>query len=166
MPIENVWSHIINDILERSLPPENHVNVSHCIVFCGSSGQFEPWWRHQMVTFSTLLAICAGNSPVPVNSPHKSQWRGALMFSLICVWITGWVNKREAGDLRRYRAHYDVTVMLQDYVTGSRAIVLFFQCQWSYLESMHGYVTRMDSLTRHGLSTAYDDIDLGQHWLA
>ena len=69
------------------------------------------WWRHQMVTFSALLAICAGNSPVPVNSPHKGQWRGALMFSLICVWINGWVNSPEASDLRRYRAHYDVTVM-------------------------------------------------------
>ena len=39
------------------------------------------------------------------------QWRGALVFSLICVWINGWVNNGEAGDLRRYRAHYDVTVM-------------------------------------------------------
>ena len=67
------------------------------------------WWRHQMETFSALLAICAGNSPV--TSPHKGLWRGALMFSLICVWINGWVNNREAGDLRRYRAHYDVTVM-------------------------------------------------------
>ena len=47
----------------------------------------------------------------PVNSPHKGQWRGALMFSFICVWIDGWVNNREAGDLRRYRAHYDVIVM-------------------------------------------------------
>ena len=47
----------------------------------------------------------------PVNSPHKGQWRGALMISLICVWINGWVNNREAGDLRRYRAHFDVTVM-------------------------------------------------------
>ena len=34
------------------------------------------------------------------------------MFSLICVWINGWVNNGEAGDLKRYRAHYDVTVML------------------------------------------------------
>ena len=42
---------------------------------------------------------------------HRWQWRGTLMFSLICVWINGWVNDREAGDLRRYRAHYDVTVM-------------------------------------------------------
>ena len=47
----------------------------------------------------------------PVNSPHKGQWRGALIFSLICVWINGWVNNREVGDMRRYRAHYDVTVM-------------------------------------------------------
>ena len=46
-----------------------------------------------------------------VNSPHKGQWRGALIFSLICVWINGWVNKREARDLRRYRGHYDVIVM-------------------------------------------------------
>ena len=35
----------------------------------------------------------------PVNSPHKGQWRGALMFSLICVWINGWENNGEAGDL-------------------------------------------------------------------
>ena len=43
--------------------------------------------------------------------PHKCQWRGALMFSLICVWINDWVNNRESGNLRRYRAHYDVIVM-------------------------------------------------------
>ena len=48
----------------------------------------------------------------PVNSPHKGQWRGALMFSLICAWISNWVNNGEAGDLRRYRTHYDVTVMI------------------------------------------------------
>ena len=64
-----------------------------------------------METFSALLAICAGNSPVPVNSPHKGQCRGALMFTLICARINGWVNNREAGDLRRYRAHCDVIVM-------------------------------------------------------
>ena len=47
----------------------------------------------------------------PVNSPHKGQWRGTLMFSLICAWINGRLNKREAGDLRRHRARYDITVM-------------------------------------------------------
>ena len=47
----------------------------------------------------------------PVNSSPKGQWSRALMFSLICARINGWVNNREAGDLRRYRAHYDVIVM-------------------------------------------------------
>ena len=47
----------------------------------------------------------------PVNSPHKGQWHEALTFSLICARINGWVNNREAGDLRRHRAHYDVIVM-------------------------------------------------------
>ena len=66
-----------------------------------------------METFSALLALCAGNSPVPVNSPHKGQWRGALMFSFIYAWINDWVNNREAGDLRRLDGHYDVIVMMQ-----------------------------------------------------
>ena len=48
----------------------------------------------------------------PVNSPHKGQSRGALMFCLICTWINGWVNNREAGDLRRNHVHYDVIAML------------------------------------------------------
>ena len=47
----------------------------------------------------------------PVNSRHKGQWREALMFSLICTWINVWINNHEAGDLRRHRSHYDVTVM-------------------------------------------------------
>ena len=64
-----------------------------------------------METFSALPALCAGNSPVPVNSPHKGQWRGALMVSLICAWINDWVNNREAGDLRRHRGHYDGIVV-------------------------------------------------------
>ena len=46
----------------------------------------------------------------PVNSPHIGQWRGALMFSLICARING-VNNLEAGDLRGHRALYDGTVM-------------------------------------------------------
>ena len=64
-------------------------------------------WKH----FPRYWPFVRGIHRSPVNSPHKGQWRGALMFSLICVWITGWVNNLEAGDLIRYRAHYDVTVM-------------------------------------------------------
>ena len=42
------------------------------------------WWRHEMETFSALLALCAGS---------------------------GWVTNRQAGNLRRHCAHYDGTVM-------------------------------------------------------
>ena len=64
-------------------------------------------WKH----FLRYWPFVRGIHRSPVNSPHKGQWRGALMFSLICVRISDWVNNREAGDLRRRRAHYDVTVM-------------------------------------------------------
>ena len=64
-------------------------------------------WKH----FPRYWSFVRGIHRSPVNSPHKGQWRGALIFSLIYVWINGWVNNREAGDLGRYRAHYDVTVM-------------------------------------------------------
>ena len=63
-------------------------------------------WKH----FPRYWPFVRGIHGSTVNSPHKGQWRGALMFSLICVWINGWVNNREAGDLRRSRAHYDIRV--------------------------------------------------------
>ena len=64
-------------------------------------------WKHFLRYWPFVQGIHRG----PVNSPHKGQWRGALMFSSICVWIISWVNNRESGDLRRYRAHYDFIVM-------------------------------------------------------
>ena len=64
-------------------------------------------WKH----FPRYWPFVRGIHRSPVNSPHKGQWRGALMFSLIYARINDWVNNREAGDLRRSRAHYDVTVM-------------------------------------------------------
>ena len=84
----------------------------------------DSWWRHQMKTFSALLAISAGIHRSQVNITHKSQWRGALMFSLICAWINGWVNN-EAGDLRRHCAHYDVTAMLLTRLANQQ-----YACTW------------------------------------
>ena len=89
--------------------PLDHVDATSTLVQIIAWRRQATWWRHQMETFSALLAICAGNSPV--KSPHKGQWRGALKFSLICVGINGWVNNREAGDLRRDRAYYNAIVM-------------------------------------------------------
>ena len=64
-------------------------------------------WKH----FPRYWSFVRGIQRSPVNSLHKGQWRGALMFSLIGARINGWVNIHEVSDLRRHRAHYDVTVM-------------------------------------------------------
>ena len=69
------------------------------------------WWRHQRKHFPRHWPFVRGIHRSPVNSPHKSEWRGSLMFSLISAWINGLVNNAEVGDLRRHRAHYDVTLM-------------------------------------------------------
>ena len=85
-------------VMYISWPCQNHVRDIHDDVIK---------WKH----FPRYWPFVREIHRSPVNSPHKGQWRGALMFSLICVWINGWVNNREAGDLRRYRAHCDVNVM-------------------------------------------------------
>ena len=61
-----------------------------------------------METFSELLAICEVN---PGEIPAQRPVTRSFDVFFICVWINGWVNNREAGDLRRYRSHFDVTVM-------------------------------------------------------
>ena len=75
-------------------------------------------WKH----FPRYWPFMRGIHRSPVNSPHKGQWRGAFMFPLICVWINGWVNIREAGDLRCRRAHYDVIVMVR--------VIWWFTLSW------------------------------------
>ena len=106
-----VWNSLMKEhvFTRYGMSYRHHFLVNEVCCFLGG-GQFA-WWRHQMETGSSLLAICAGNSPATVNSPHKDQWRGALMFSLIWTWINDWVNSRESGDLWRHRAHCDVIVM-------------------------------------------------------
>ena len=72
------------------------------------------WWRHQMETFSALLTLCVrGINWSPVNSSHKGQWRGALVFSLICTWTNGYANNQDPSNLRRHRSDYDITLMNQ-----------------------------------------------------
>ena len=64
-------------------------------------------WKH----FPHYWPFVRRNHRSPVNYPHNGQWHGALMFSVIWVWINGWVNNRKAGDLRRNRTRYDVIAM-------------------------------------------------------
>ena len=83
-------------------------------------------WKHFLRNWPSVRGIHRS----PVNSPHKGQWRGALMFPLICVWINVSRNTREAGDLRRHRAHYDVTIMI-------KIIVFYFKLRWSLCYRIH-----------------------------
>ena len=70
-------------------------------------------WKHVPRYWSYVWGIHRS----PVNSPHKGQWRGALMFSLICTRINGWVNNGEAGSFRRPRVHYDTVMYVTVWVT-------------------------------------------------
>ena len=66
-------------------------------------------WKH----FPRYWTFVRGIHRSPVNTPHKGQWRGALIFPLNNTRINVWANNREAGDLGRHRAQYDVTVMIR-----------------------------------------------------
>ena len=80
------------------------------------------WWRHQIETFSALLALCAGNYQSPLDSPHKGQWRGALMFSLICAWTNGWANNRDAVTLKTI-SHTMTSLLCDGIIIGSHCIL-------------------------------------------
>ena len=101
-------------------------------------------WKH----FPRYWFFVRGIHRSPVNSPHKGQWRGALLLTLICARINGWVNNREAGDLRRHRAHYDVIVMLTDCRHGiwqtTREYVLRHNAEaqlgtWTYTQTLNKF---------------------------
>ena len=103
------------------LHPWEQNSVKRLIIKCGRFVQrkvteyLTHMWKHDDVIkwkhFRRHWPFVRGSHRSPVNSLHKGQWRGALMFSLVCAWINGWANDREASDLKRHLAHYDVTVM-------------------------------------------------------
>ena len=68
------------------------------------------WWRHQ-IYFPRYWPFVRGITRSPVNSPHKDQWHGALLSSLISAWTNDYVNNIDAGDLRCHRIYHDVTVI-------------------------------------------------------
>ena len=123
----NIWSFDV--ILDCNYVPYNMINFLMGVAKSFATEQFRSEIQqcngfHQNVMTSSNGNFFCVTSPLeihwsPVNSSHKSQWRGALMFSFICTWINGWVNNREAGDLRLHRAHYNVIVVkIKDRVYG------------------------------------------------
>ena len=115
---ENVsiwWRHHGNQCAAVWLMPIRFWRMGHgrmiSILATAVGGEGCPCWHHQMETVSVLLALCEGNRRWPVDSPHKGPVMRAFMFSLMFVQTNVQTNRRDAGDLRRHRAHNDVAVM-------------------------------------------------------
>ena len=76
------WLHISENI---------SAELDHFVLLVLCLYNYNKWWRHQMETFSALLALFRGIQRPPVDSPYKGQWRGTLIFSLVCTWTNGWI---------------------------------------------------------------------------
>ena len=101
-----------------------HVRCRIILKFLLRAGQSiitTTWWCYQMETFSTLLALCAGISSVTGEFPSQRPVTRGFDVFFIYAWTNGWVNDRDAGDLRCHRAHYDVTVMMNTRRLKSKA---------------------------------------------
>ena len=66
----------VSTLWRRHRATKNLVNIQHDDVIK---------WKHFLLYWPFVRGIRRS----PVNSPHKGQWRGALMFSLICARING-----------------------------------------------------------------------------
>ena len=130
--LHSVWADVLPEVLVNSQTPlkfsYRHRQAGFCEILKSSWGipdglvhvlHYVPLspdylphddvmqWNH----FPCYWPFVRGIHRLPMVSTHKDQWRGALMFSLICAGTNDWANNRNAGDLRRHRVHYDVSVM-------------------------------------------------------
>ena len=76
-----------------------------------AGGPERSWWRHRMETISAILDLCEGNTPITGGFPSQRPVTRSSDVCLIFASTNGWANNRDAGDLRRHRAHYDVTII-------------------------------------------------------
>ena len=123
------------------------------------------WWRHQMETFSAVLAICAGNSPVTGEFPAQRPVKRSFdVFFDLCL------NKRLSKPWWGwwFETPYDVTVMLENHIS----------VDWSYLHisvwhsmvSWHGYVfcitipLRWAPTGQRWIPTTHDDVIKWKHF--
>ena len=89
-----------------------------------------------------------------VTGPLCGEFTGhrwiPLMFTLICALINGWVSNREAGDWRRHRAHYDVTVTSL-YISDASDIYIYRQnyIDEFILKSYHSHYVFCRALVRN-----------------
>ena len=113
-------------------------------------------WKH----FPRYWPFVRGIHRTTVNSSHKGQRRGALLFSLICTCLNAWINNCRAGDLRGHRTHYDVTVMISG-ATSSNELQLLWKddgrmkpsLHWKLYIFSHGCYSRIEWCWHMFLST-------------
>ena len=108
------------------------------------------WWRHQMETFSALLALCAGNSPINGEFPsQRSVTRSfAVFFDLrlnkwstkqsICRWFVTPSHSlcRPCNDVYRFCLLADIRSIIwrTGYTWTVQMSLRLFQMPWpSYL---------------------------------
>ena len=101
-------SHYMFLFFAANIDVTNDITIA-CIYVSGYFYDGVIKWKH----FPRYWSCVRGIHRSPANSPHKGQWRWALMFSLICAWTNSWADIGDADDLKHHRVHYDVTVMLR-----------------------------------------------------
>ena len=62
--------------------------------------------KHRIINWQVECVSCTFS-----NFRHDDVIKWKHFFIFICTWTNGWVNNRDAGDLRRRRTDYDVTIM-------------------------------------------------------
>ena len=102
---QNFWPHVYmnnnNSNLLLAVAREAGAQRAHADVI---------QWKH----FPHCWLFVKGVHRSAVDYPHEGQWRGALMFYLMCAWTHGWTKSPVAGNFRRHGTHCDVTVMVID----------------------------------------------------
>ena len=79
-----------------------------------------------METFFSLLDFSAGNSPVTDELPWQRPVTRNFDAFFDLRWLNNWVKNRDAGDLKRYRAHYDVAIIIiKNWLKTNRAETLY-----------------------------------------
>ena len=104
-------------------------------------------WKH----FPCYWPVVRWIHRSPVNSPHKGQWRGALIFSVICAWINGWVNNRVAGDLTPSHSlgrHRNAISKCQSLVFAARRILLPSPQLWFVPSRFQPCLTNLPTVKR------------------
>ena len=128
VPWRSLWHHCTSILI-----------VSWCtkLVYHRLDHLWQSWWRHQLEIFSGLWAFLRGIHRSPVNCPHKYPQCGFFKF---CDWTNDWANNRDAVDLRRHHAHYDVTVMFN----GNSCMFIQKMVVNHYLQCFRHLVRRRD----------------------